>query len=473
MVERQVTLKFEADGAVQVVNATNRIGAATQRTAKQADDLSRSGRSLTNTFKNFGTQLLLVPQALLNTGRLLKSVATTAKEMTVGLIETGGALADTAGAFDNLQKKGIETARVLDELRSATQGQVNDLELQRVALSAFSGEATITTDQLTKLVSAIFATGKGLGRELRPTLEQLRTSLAGMSLSTLGSVAGFENIVPAIERAKIEASKAGKTFDRVAEFTYGMELALFAAEKQMEQYSGSADSAGDTLQRLTVDIENLVNNFKLTVVENKRLQDAMVDLERFFQLLGETSDDLATILGTELANGLALVLELIPTGLVAFQRLYAIMSRMLSLFVEIVLIIPKVTGVLTDLFNVVTFGAFDAKNALGDFGDILQEVSIGLNEQANEAEETATKYEGLIEQVRRAREETNRARQEQASENAEAGTAQLDVNLRVDEGSVERALDVMSNELRQKARPAVQRILAEEQALLNAQAAGT
>jgi len=468
MVEKEVKLKFEAAGANEVADATAKIGRSFQRTARDSKELEKSGKSLSGAFENLGTKILLLPQALLNAGRVIKNVAETISNLTIGIIESGGSIADTVGSFNKLIEKGVDTAKVLEQLRVATQGQVTDFELMKLALGSLGGETGITVDQLSKLVQAIFVTGKGLNRELSPALEAMRRSLATGSLTTLAAVEGFENITKVLERAKLAAREHGTRIDRLTLLHLGLTEALKQADRQIDQFADVTDSAGDRLTRFQTQLQNMIDRFKLAVVVSPRLNDAMADLEKFMQAAFGSTEDLATILGGKFGDALGYIIELIPKGVALFED---IRSGVLS-FGSSLLLIPEVGYKVTDaLLDIITLGLKPLAEWLGiisveeaQFVKDSREMSDRLLEQSTQAASNAARFDAMAESIRKAREESNRAASEIESTN---GKLEIEAKVTMDD-SVERTIEKLKRDLGDRAAPVIRQL--QEQALLNAQA---
>jgi len=464
MVEREVKLKFEAAGADEVANATSKIGRTFRSTSRDANTLEKSSKGLTSAFSGLGTKLLLLPQSLVNAGRVISRIASTVSDLTIGIIESGGSIADTAGSFAKLAEKGIDTANVLERLRVATQGQVSNFELMKIALGSLGGETSVSVDQLEKLVQAIFVTGKGLNRELLPALQMMRKSLATGSLTTLASVEGFENLTKVLERAKLSAREQGQRIDRLTLLQIGLSEAVRQANRQIDQFGDVVDSAGDRLTRLQTDFQNLIDKFQLAVVQTPRLNTALADLEKFLQAAFGSTDDLATVLGTKFGEALGYIIELIPDMIAGFESARASGLRWSADMVRGIAYVVEAIRDFTPILKILELaGVIDDTSALNEESVRLSRELVNMSVNA---EQNAKKFEELAEKIRDARTEMEISAR--LDKNKDGQKIEIETKVSVDD-SVERTMQILKEKLGSRAEPLIRAM--HEQALLNAQAA--
>lgn len=334
MAEREVRLRFSAEGADRVSNAISTIGTRSATTARQTKTLADSARTATQGFRSFGSQLLLLPTALVSTGRLIGGFIRGIKSLTFGLIDAGGQLADTLGGFKTLETQGINTVDVLNRLREATQGQVRDLDLQQIALAALGGETRVTVEQLGTLINAIFLTSKGLGRDFRPSLEALRRSLATGRLTTLAAIEGFESLTDKLEGARESARGQGRQISKLELLQIGLNEAIRASNVQIAQFGGIVDSAGDRLNKARVNFQNFTDEIKLSVATTPALVDAFGELNTVFRAFGSETETSGQVIGRSIGNLFAGIISFSLSATEKFLRFSAVVNDAIATLEE-------------------------------------------------------------------------------------------------------------------------------------------
>ena len=447
MARKEIAFQFVAIGAASVSNAIQKIGKVSTITAVATLKLGRSAKIAVSGFGNLGKSLSSAVVGLNQGLQLFNRIAGAARNLTVGLIDAGGAVADTSAAFATLSTRGINTREVLVQLRSATQGQVADTELMRIGLAGLGGETNITVKNLSKLVNAIFLTSKGLGQDFRPSLEALRRSLATNTLTTLGAVQGFESVVTIMDKARETAQKTGEQVSKLSLFQIGLAEALRASGRRQAEFGDILDSSGDLLQKFRVDIKNAFDAVAESVVISDDLKLALRELSAVFSVFAGKSGDDARSLGKSIASIGAGTIQFgldateaflafsigVNQGLQAAVRFADVARRGFKSFSAD---IQDVISFTTSGLQAFTLAGSDAENALGDLTEGFTEASRRSREAAmadsefleglrRDAEENARVTENALDRLRRRREEVR------AEVRAEEQAAQREVILRV------------------------------------------
>lgn len=260
------------------------------------DDLARASKksentskSLGNSFKGLGANLLLLPSAILSVGRLISGLARSFSELTTGVIDAGGVLADIRGTLGALAAEGKNTAGALSVLRRATQGQVRDSQLQLGIIKALGGQFKISAGDLETLTEAVFLISKPTG-DFAQNFNVLINALRSGTPSTLASITGFDDLQVAIDTAARASAEAGIPFTQIVRQQVGIALALARANIITQRFGDVTDSAGDKLQKARVNLEN----FKDEVLFNIATTPALIAV---FDGLGEAVGAIARELG--------------------------------------------------------------------------------------------------------------------------------------------------------------------------------
>ena len=249
MAEREVKLRFEAEGAERVSSAIKKIGTSSVTTARQTQQLARAGTQVSTSMKQTTQSLLLLPGALVNTGRLLRAT-------TVGLIRSIGAflgqadsVLDARAAFTQYGNKIGDATKLLVALQEATGREVDALSLQQAALKFAAGGVELSNDQFGLLFKTIKEITDATGQELVPILSTVGRSFASLRLSTLAQVLGIEKLSNKQLAAKLGIEDLNQELSASQFQTAALTLIQQRAIETTEIFGKQTENLGDAAAR--------------------------------------------------------------------------------------------------------------------------------------------------------------------------------------------------------------------------------
>lgn len=444
MAEREVKLRFEAEGAERVSTAIKKIGTSSVTTARQTQQLARAGTQVSTAMKQTTQSLLLLPGALVNTGRLLRAT-------TVGLARSIGAflgqadsVLDARAAFTQYGNKIGDATKLLVALQTATGKEVDALSLQQAALKFAAGGVELSNDQFGLLFKTIKEITDATGQELVPILSTVGRSFASLRLSTLAQVLGIEKLSNKQLAAKLGIQDLNQELSASQFQTAALTLIQQRAIETTEIFGKQTENLGDAAARTKAAFTDLRNDFAASFAINQELGKSLSNLGLVLGGVGKEGESVGTRLGTAFANAATIIANVVTAITLTIKATIFLAQGLIADFAgfarERVEAFDEIFGTQSEA----------ARNLFAD-------LEVGFRRAADERQAA---LEESIAALRAARDE---------SANAPPLDVTLNVNVR---GEIERTAQRVGERAGDEVRTRVQRLL-EEAALADAAAAAT
>ena len=255
MPQEKIIIKFKPEGHEDLINAINRLNAATKdfknQTLKAQKELkafeTRNKRNTDETkrgaqaFSTIRSKLLLFNFAMgLGIAQLIKFTNQAAK------------LQDVRRAFDTLQGGVGKGAIAIDKLKKATDDTMSSFDLFQQANNAMILGVTKNSDVMAEMFDIAQRLGQALGRDTKESVESLITGIGRQSRMMLDNI-GI--IVKSDEAYKAYAKELGITVEQLTEAerkTAFLQATMEAAREKVAGLSEEQLSNSQELQKMKV-----------------------------------------------------------------------------------------------------------------------------------------------------------------------------------------------------------------------------
>lgn len=185
--------------------------------------------------------------------------------------EQGATILQLRESFARLTGTGEESAQMLERLRKATRGTMDDEKLMAPLLQMLAGSEGEFADKVKESAPLIYEMAAASAK-LNPTLGTTSQILDSMASSLeMGTTRGLKRLGIIIDSDKAEkeyADSIGKTRDQLTEEekkVANLNGALEYHDKLLRQVGGTVDNATDPFKRLGVAIGNISDNIKTSL----------------------------------------------------------------------------------------------------------------------------------------------------------------------------------------------------------------
>lgn len=292
----------------------------------------------------------------------------------------------------------------LGDLRAATQGLTNDLDLMRSANQAVLLGVDDGTGKFEQMAAAAVKLGNAMGIS---TTEALNSMVIGIGRQSKLVLDNLGIIVKTEQAYDSFAASLGKTASKLTETEQKLAFqaaAFKAIEERSKNLTAVQDTAATAFERLQVAAANAYNTFSLGVSSSDDLRDA---LNRMGVEI-TSSEDLINKLGKAFGDSVAFAINFVDV----MYEIVTVGGLLPAALAPIIDKVSTLTGGLRDLAAV--FGAFSTGNfSIGDIGKIREQLDAeklagdvnvfkrsmdGLMESFNKAE-TQGQANGVIAQM--------------------------------------------------------------------------
>lgn len=255
--------KATTDAGIAGTRAAARLQAVGVEGVKAASNISRAFEGARAAAGRFTVGLLASSGALYGIFRLL---------------EGGAAVENVSQAFQHLATRAGGAATVLETLRAATKGTVDDQSLMLGANRLLIAGLDLSADRMGRLASIAVALGKATGTSAKDAFEEFATAVETGRSRTLESL----GVQIDMERAMRQYTlTTGLSSDQISEHTKRM-IFLEQVEKQapeaLRALGFSTNASASAVGRLSAQFANLKNNFMEQLASMPGLTDAMSSL---------------------------------------------------------------------------------------------------------------------------------------------------------------------------------------------------
>tara|TARA_Y100000593_G_scaffold24338_1_gene48492 strand:+ start:45 stop:1790 length:1746 start_codon:yes stop_codon:yes gene_type:complete len=241
MAENRILIRFQGKGEKPLIAAINKLAKAQERltrATKQSEVvLDKNGKALrrnTQRLGGMGNALATVRSKLL----VFNFAMGMGIRQLISMSAEAARFEAVATGFVNLGEAAGFTSDSMNQLRDATRGTVNDMELMKQANNALVLGVADNSDEMSNLFEAARRLGAALGKDTLHSVESLVTGIGRQSrlmLDNLGIVVKSE------EAYKKYALRVGTSSDKLTD--HQKKLA-FTAEA-MEKINEAVDALGD------------------------------------------------------------------------------------------------------------------------------------------------------------------------------------------------------------------------------------
>ena len=344
MAEETLSLVFQAVGTGAVISATTSLIGTIQRLPSAIGEATSALFTSSSALEAITRTASAVTSVLAGTVTAVVGAATAFAGASAEIIRIGDTAGDVAEKFAGLsQKLGVDTAAALISLREATQGAVTDLDLQRIAVKALSGESGITVTQLATLTDAVFRSARGT-MDFGAAQQILTRALLTGRTAALEQVQGFRGVSAAVDEAKRALEAQGVTVTRARLEQITLTEVMNRANSVIREIPKETAGAGLALGRLTTFVANLRDEFSRQVEASPAIQAALERLRA---------------IAVELAPGILRLAEGVTTLIAGFGGLAA---RIVSFTTSS----ESLRGFFAGLLRVIIDVGKEISSALGD-----------------------------------------------------------------------------------------------------------
>jgi hypothetical protein len=248
-----------------IVKVIDEASKALKDITKSTDELGKEGKSTGEQLKGLGKAALTVTAAVAAFGVAAKAAFDMGK--------AGAAVKQTGESFGFLIKKVGGSADLLDKLRSASKGTVDDMTLMSSTATLLAGAQGALGERLAEATPQLLNIAKA-AQKLNPSLGDttfLYNSLAvGIKRGSPLILDNLGLLVSQGDANKRLAAELGKTVAALT--TEEMKMALLnetirAGTVLVQQAGGDTDSATDSYDQLTAAVSNLTDRYKAQIHE--------------------------------------------------------------------------------------------------------------------------------------------------------------------------------------------------------------
>ena len=187
-------------------------------------------------------------------------VAQEAKDLAEELYATGAAAERLNTGFANLAGGSTQAAAMLDKLREASRGTIDDMNLVQSASRAMMLGVTDDADTMARLLEVAIARGRAMGISAEQAFNDIVTGIGRMSpmiLDNLGILTGGQ------KGMEEYAASIGKTADELSE----LEKRQYLVNKVLQDSVTLTDDAASSAERLAAAQANLKMELGLIAAE--------------------------------------------------------------------------------------------------------------------------------------------------------------------------------------------------------------
>jgi len=187
-------------------------------------------------------------------------VAQEAKDLAEELYATGAAAERLNTGFANLAGGSTQAAAMLDKLRQASRGTIDDMNLVQSASRAMMLGVTDDADTMARLLEVAIARGRAMGISAEQAFNDIVTGIGRMSpmiLDNLGILTGGQ------KGMEEYAASIGKTADELSE----LEKRQYLVNKVLQDSVTLTDDAASSAERLAAAQANLKMELGLIAAE--------------------------------------------------------------------------------------------------------------------------------------------------------------------------------------------------------------
>lgn len=265
--------------------------AAVSRSAKDAkksfDDLGKSGKTSGAGVKELGAQFAQLSGMALKAAGAVGAVAV-AFQQAMALGREGAVVLQTAESFDRLVDSVGGSADMLDQLRQASRGTIDDMTLMSATATLLAGTQGELGKSLADAAPRILEIA-GAAAKLNPRLgdaaflyESLMTGIKRGSPMLIDNTGITLKLGEANE---LMAASLGKTVEQLTADEQKMAIlnaTLAAGDVMLRQVGGSAESLVDPFDRMNASLTNVANKMKSELVPV--LADAALGADQLLNL---------------------------------------------------------------------------------------------------------------------------------------------------------------------------------------------
>ena len=257
----KVTIDIKAnDDASKKLEQVSKSMAALE---KETQETSKTTSAATKIMQGFSGAMIAVNQGL----ELASKVAAAAKAA-FDFAREGAAISQTTESFQRMATTVGKNANLLDELRAASRGTVDDMTLMAGTLTLTAGVSEDLGKSLLDSAPALMEIAKA-ANAVNPTLGDTafmyESITAGIKRNSPLILDNLGIVVRVGEAQKAYADKLGKTVDQLSSTEQQQALlndVLRAGENLLAQAGDSAESAVDSYDRLTASWKNYIDSVK-------------------------------------------------------------------------------------------------------------------------------------------------------------------------------------------------------------------
>lgn len=276
-------------GRVDVEFGTRGVREATREVDAFGNRARGAGKRVGTAFEKINSKVVAVRTSLLKL-RFIAVAVFGAMVFTLSrVIERMERATQVSRGFESLGARMGTTARILDDLRIATRGMLDDFELMRSANQALALQLPLTGAQMTKLFEGAVRLGRALGLDARQAIDSIVTGLGRQSRLMLDNLGIIVNADAAYRRY---ADAIGKTV------------------KQLTEQEKKTAFVIEGVRQLTTNVNDLgQETVTFSDLWNRSMTQSRSALDKFLVAVNQAPERLAgplQIIGTALNPGAAL-----------------------------------------------------------------------------------------------------------------------------------------------------------------------
>ncbi len=327
MAEREVRLKFSAEGAERTSNAISKIGSVATRTARSAKNLGSSAVRATKAFASFGQRIRGLPTDLLSTAKILQGIGQTLRGLTADFAKSGDAILEQRSAFAALEDRIGSAGKLLEQLRKATGGTTDSLTLLQGATRFAAAGVDLSAKQFQELFRVVEQVTRITGRDFVGTLDAVARSIASGTASQLVQIGLLDEASASILAQNAAQGKLEGGITTIQKRQGILNAIIEGGARQFQRLGGGVESAGKQFERALAGLTNFTNAIREGFATSQELSNAIEEVQAVLQEFGLVGEDTGLSIGKFLGDALAKIITLGLDAAELFLNLGADLSR--------------------------------------------------------------------------------------------------------------------------------------------------
>ena len=259
----------------QLATETGRfLGAAGTEASKMGTRMSAAFESIKKSGADMGKEL---KSTFLTLGKTIAGVGAATYGL-FKLVEAGEKAGNVSSSFERLSSSMGDSSVVLDEMRRATGGAVDDQTLMLSANKLLIADLGLSKDQMAKLGAAAVTMSHAMGTTAASAMADLAKGIARQSpmiLDNLGIIVKEEEALNKYAKANGVAVEA---LDERTKKIIFLNATMEALDVATQNLGASQDASATTAEKLSTMWQNLLDQFVQVIGKSPEVQDAFMTI---------------------------------------------------------------------------------------------------------------------------------------------------------------------------------------------------